>query len=182
MKLLLFFMSGAFMWTLLEYLIHRFLGHQKKGTTPVRREHQQHHAKAHYFSPIYKKVLLAVLFLGASTLITSFIFSFTQGLVFSTGLAGMYFLYEITHRRFHIKDPLIRYGLRMRKHHFYHHFGNPKLNHGVTTAIWDRVFGTFFKADSVKVPSKMAMKWLVNQEAEVKPRYQRHFRVTGSRS
>ncbi|HQD13549.1 MAG TPA: sterol desaturase family protein, partial [Chitinophagales bacterium] len=93
------------------------------------------------------------------------------------GLAGMYFLYEYTHRVFHIREPLIRYGLKMRKHHFYHHFGNPKLNHGVTTAFWDRVFGTYTKPDVVKVPNKLTMVWLKDNRHGLKQKYQRHFKV-----
>jgi 4-hydroxysphinganine ceramide fatty acyl 2-hydroxylase len=89
----------------------------------------------------------------------------------------MYFIYEITHRRFHIKEPLIRYGLRMRKHHFYHHFTNPKINHGVTTAFWDRVFGTFEKTNTIKVPGKMVMTWLQDEDKNLKRKYSRHFYI-----
>lgn len=157
----------------MEYCIHRFLGHLKKGKNIIRKEHQHHHAEADYFAPLHKKLILAILVLSFSTLITGLLFSFTSGFIFSIGLAGMYFIYEISHRRFHIKEPLIRYGLRMRKHHFYHHFGNPTLNHGVTTAIWDRIFGTYRKPDIVNVPGKMAMIWLKNNNSK----YLRHFHI-----
>ncbi len=176
-KGLLFIAAGVITWTLLEYVIHRFLGHMKKGKNPVRLEHQRHHAEAHYFAPMWKKLILATLVLSTSTLLTGLIFTFEMGFLFSLGLAGMYFLYEYTHRVFHIREPLIRYGLKMRKHHFYHHFGNPKLNHGVTTAFWDRVFGTYTKPDVVKVPNKLTMVWLKDNRHGLKQKYQRHFKV-----
>lgn len=173
-KAYIFLVAGVLTWTFLEYIIHRFLGH-KAGKGIIKKEHQQHHAKAHYFAPMYKKMILALIVFTVSTLLVGSIASWLMGAFYSLGLAGMYFIYEITHRRFHVKDPLIKYGLRMRKHHFFHHFGNPKVNHGVTTALWDRVFGTFTKTDMVKVPSKMAMVWLKDEDQELKPKYVPHF-------
>ena len=173
----LFALLGVAFWTFMEYIIHRFLGHQKRGKNIIRQEHLRHHAEAHYFAPLYKKLLLAILVLSTSTLLFGIIFNWLTGFSFSLGLAGMYVIYEVTHRRFHIKDPLLRYGLRMRKHHFYHHFGNPKLNHGVTTAIWDRVFGTFEKTTVIRVPDKIAMNWLRDGQDNLKPRYKRHFQI-----
>lgn len=177
LKSIVFIIAGITTWTLLEYLIHRFLGHQKKGKNIIRKEHKRHHAEADYFAAIYKKLILAILFLSFSTLLTGLLFTFKMGFLFSVGLAGMYFIYEITHRRFHIKEPVIRYGLRMRKHHFYHHFGNPKLNHGVTTAFWDRIFGTFTKTTTIKVPESMTMVWLKDEQQQLKQKYSRHFNI-----
>lgn len=174
---LLFFVSGVIFWTFLEYLIHRFLGHQKKGRNAVRAEHQRHHAEAHYFAPLYKKLLLAIGVLSFSFVLFSLLAGMWNGLSFACGLAGMYLLYEITHRRFHVHEPLIRYGLRMRKHHFAHHFRDPRYNHGVTTAFWDRLFGTYRPVDQIRIPQKMAMMWLTDREHQVKKRYQRHFTI-----
>lgn len=176
-KALLFFFSGVILWTFMEYVIHRFLGHQKRGKNPIRKEHKRHHAEAHYFAPMSKKLILAVLFFSFSTILATLLFSMKEAIYFSSGLAGMYFIYEITHRRFHIKEPLIRYGLKMRKHHFFHHFGNPKVNHGVTTAFWDRLFGTYQYTDMVNVPRQMTMIWLKDEHQQLKKRYYRHFRI-----
>ena len=64
-------------------------------------------------------------------------------------------------RREHTHPGFGAYGRWARRHHFYHHFINAKMNHGVTTPIWDLVFGTYRKADVViEVPSKLAMPWL----------------------
>lgn len=171
----IFALIGIILWTLVEYMTHRFLGHQKKGKQIIKKEHQRHHSEANYFAPIQKKLLLAVFVFSILTLIIGFAFTFQMGVYFSFGFAGMYFIYELTHRRFHIKEPLIRYGLRMRKHHFFHHFGNPSLNHGVTTAFWDRVFRTYQKPQIVRVPKKMTMIWLEDEEKHLKSRYEADF-------
>ena len=168
---------GAFTWTFLEYVIHRFRGHKKNGKGPVRKEHLQHHAKANYFVQLYKKIPIAIAVLVMSAIIVGAIAGLINGLAFAFGLAGMYFIYELTHRAFHVREPFIRYGLKMRKHHFYHHFGNPKNNHGVTTALWDRIFKTYQTVEQVAVPPKMVMQWLLNEEHTVKGKYRDHFRL-----
>ena len=58
----------------------------------------------------------------------------------------------------------------------YHHFHNPKVNHGVTTRFWDRVFGTFECIEKVKVPKSMSMDWLV-EENKIKDKYSKHFHL-----
>ncbi|HWB63527.1 MAG TPA: sterol desaturase family protein [Chitinophagales bacterium] len=174
---IVFALSGIIFWTFLEYIIHRFFGHAKHGQGPIRKEHLMHHAKAHYFAPMYKKGLLALLVLSGSTFIMGLSAGWMNGLLFSTGLAGMYLLYESAHRLYHTHEPLVGYGLKMRKHHFYHHFVNPRYNHGVTTAFWDRLFNTYKASAQVPVPEKMAMPWLIEDETGLKLKYASDFRL-----
>ncbi len=172
---LIFAVAGVVLWTLLEYMIHRFLGHQNKGKHIIKKEHQINNYVSNYFAPKNKKLFWASFLFVFLTISIGLVFTLEMGVFFSFGFAGMYFLYEITHRRYHIKEPLIRYGLRMRKHHFFHHFGNPSLNHGVTTAFWDRVFRTYHKPAIVRVPRKMTMKWLEDEEKQLKSKFKSDF-------
>jgi sterol desaturase/sphingolipid hydroxylase (fatty acid hydroxylase superfamily) len=182
MVFLLFFIAGVFFWTFLEYVIHRFFGHQVHGKNIVKKEHGRHHAEINYFAPLSKKLVLSVIVLVISTFLVGLFFNnLLYGFVFSFGLASMYMLYEITHRRFHVAEPLIRFGLRMRMHHFYHHFMNPSKNHGVTTAFWDRVFGTFEKTEAVYLPGKVVLPWLVDESAEIKDKYRNKFIYRGNK-
>jgi len=87
-----------------------------------------------------------------------------SGLSFVAGLLGFYVTYEVLHYRSHTRPPRGRYGRWLRKHHFYHHFGNPKHNHGVTSPIWDIVFRTHARPDKVRVPRRLAMMWLTDPD------------------
>lgn len=174
MILLTAFITGIVLWTLLEYLMHRFLGHEHKGKNFFKAEHGQHHAKYNYFAPAYKKALLALAVTATLFMLIQAIVSASIALAFLSGFLGMYILYEVTHYRFHIRKPVAKPFIILRKHHFYHHFHNPKTNHGVTSRFWDRVFGTFVPVETVRVPRQMAMQWLLEQE-EVKPDYAGHF-------
>jgi 4-hydroxysphinganine ceramide fatty acyl 2-hydroxylase len=98
---------------------------------------------------------------------------------FVLGFVTMYTLYEATHARFHRREPIAKPFIILRKHHFYHHFHNPKTNHGVTTRFWDRVFGTFVRVEQVNVPKQMSMQWLLEDD-EIKDVYAKHFRFSNS--
>ncbi|MCB9186303.1 MAG: sterol desaturase family protein [Flavobacteriales bacterium] len=174
--MLVSFILGVILWTFLEYVIHRFLGHEHKGRNFFKDEHLIHHRKAHYFAPAYKKMGAAVI-VGLGLFATlNVILNWTIALSFVLGLMGMYCLYEATHARFHRKGPVAKPFIILRKHHFYHHFHQPKLNHGVTTRLWDRVFGTFHRVETVTVPRKMTMEWLMSGE-EIAPAYSGHFQL-----
>ncbi|MFN8237653.1 MAG: hypothetical protein U0T77_05740 [Chitinophagales bacterium] len=123
------------------------------------------------------KRILAALVLSFTTLLTGLIFTFKMGFIFSLGFAGMYFIYEVTHRRFHIREPLIRYGLRMRKHHFYHHFGNPNVNYWCDYRTLGQNIRHFPKTYYCKSSQKVAMTWLKDNNQQLKPKYQRHFNM-----
>lgn len=179
MKLILLLLAGIIFWTFLEYVIHRFLGHKKHGNNLVRKEHLRHHREGHYFSPMYRKIIAAAIVAITIGLSTYFIFGGFGAMFFVIGLIGMYLVYEHIHRVYHVREPFIQYGLKMRKHHFYHHFKNPSLNHGVTTGFWDRVFGTYYSTrnEQIPVPKSLMLQWLESEKQSIKTKFQPHFEV-----
>ena len=156
------FFLGVFFWTILEYTLHRFLGHKKHLKNVFTTEHLRHHREGDYFAPAYKKAIAALLVLAISTLILGLIFNWLSAFTFSFGLSLMYGVYEFLHKRAHTHAPFNFYGRWLRKHHFYHHFKNPKKNHGVTSPVWDIVFGTYVKPEKLRVPQKLVLPWLID--------------------
>lgn len=164
---------GIALWTLAEYLLHRFLGHDKR-TWPnaFAEEHIRHHSQGNYFAPSWKKGLAALGALAVITPLAVWIAGPATGGLFSVAFVGMYVTYEAVHRRCHTHAGLGSYGRFVRRHHFHHHFGNPKSNHGVTSPIWDYVFKTAEPSDHIRVPEKLAMVWLVDdQTGNVRPEF-----------
>ena len=170
------FALGVILWTLIEYLLHRFLGHVHKGRNFFKAEHIQHHAKFEYFAPANKKAISALIGFLFFLLIGIVFIPIFFVIAFLVGFFAMYALYETTHFRFHAKNPIAYPFVILRKHHFYHHFHNPKTNFGVTSRFWDRVFGTFKKPEKVRIPQKMAMTWLL-EENHIKEIYSLDFYI-----
>ena len=184
MSLALSIAFGALAWTLLEYVIHRWLGHDRRfvrGLFGV--QHTAHHSRGDYFGPAWMKVCaaagVAALFIGPS----AWILGWQNGAGFVAGLIGCYAGYELIHRLNHVVAPRSTYGRWARRHHFYHHFHNPKVNHGVTTPLWDVVFGTYVRPTAIHVPTKLAMRWLVDPETgEIHPAHRADFRLRGKQT
>jgi sterol desaturase/sphingolipid hydroxylase (fatty acid hydroxylase superfamily) len=152
---------GAFTWTFLEYGIHRWAGHHKAfRKNPFGVEHVRHHIEGNYFAPSYKKMILAVV-VGALLIWPAMAMAGrVYGVAYVVGLMGFYGVYEIIHRLDHTHPGLGPYGRWLRRHHFYHHFVDARMNHGVTSPLWDLVFDTYRKPCVITVPAKLCMEWL----------------------
>ena len=148
-RLFLLFALGVFIWTFLEYLLHRFLFHiQLPIRSPHVRDvingsHFQHHASPRdrnkiLVHPSYGIVVSALVY----ALIYAICRNAAAALVILTGVWAGFLYYEAVHYRVHFTLSASPFIARQRKVHFYHHFTNNKRCFGVTTPLWDHVFGT----------------------------------------
>lgn len=172
-------LAGVFAWTFAEYALHHWVFHRLKIQTMGRQEHLTHHSKSGYFTPNHLKVKMSVIVFSVIYLVTNFVIDVAQAEIFTLTLALSYAWYERVHRNHHTQAPQSRYGAWLRKHHFIHHFHDARVNHGVTTPFWDMVFGTYRTRDSVKVPRKFAMDWLLDEAGEVKPAFAHDYQTRG---
>ncbi len=152
---------GALTWSFLEYVIHRWLGHDARlRPNPFATEHVRHHGQGNYFAPAYKKALATVAALAIVAPPAIHAAGPVVGGAYAAGLVGFYLAYEVLHRLEHTWAGLGPYGRWARRHHFWHHFGNPARNHGVTSPLWDHVFGTYEAPGLIVVPERLKMRWL----------------------
>ncbi|MEE2787498.1 MAG: sterol desaturase family protein [Myxococcota bacterium] len=160
----LFLGLGVFAWTFIEYAMHNWVGHKLRGKVHFSREHLIHHRQRNYFTPLQKKLpftgivgfgiysgSVAVLGMGA-------------GSYFGLGVIAGYSVYEYIHWSNHMRAPRTAYGRWARRHHFSHHFTDARYNHGVTSPLWDLVFGTYRAPTKIQVPAKFSMPWLVDSQ------------------
>ncbi len=161
---------GAATWTLTEYCVHRWLGHDKRlRPNPFAKEHIRHHVEGDYFAPSWKKAAAALLIFALVLGPAIVIGGLAPGLAYGAGLVGFYLFYELLHRLEHVHAGFGFYGRWARRHHFYHHFVDARFNHGVTSPVWDLVFGTYRTTDKITVPRKLMMPWLGDPETGVRP-------------
>ena len=173
---------GAFIWTFLEYTLHRFAFHERRGANFGSREHLAHHAKRDYTVDTQVLAWIGVLLVGlvAFNLIGRALAGPAVGWSLGIGFVVAYFFYEWVHASAHLWAPRTAYGRWLRRHHFHHHFAEPLRNHGVTSPLWDHVFGTFSASDSVLVPRRLAMRWLLDApDGEVRADFRDDYQVRG---
>lgn len=169
---------GVLLWTLFEYFLHRFGGHANWLGKQVRKEHFTHHATPDYFTPWRRKLLLAAPILGATGALGLLVAGPT-GLAAAVGLAGSWVFYEKLHQATHLRGPRNAYGEWARRHHLHHHFQSPKANHGVTTPLWDIVFGTLERPAMIAVPRRhvRCFAWLLDGDSGIDARYADRYRL-----
>jgi sterol desaturase/sphingolipid hydroxylase (fatty acid hydroxylase superfamily) len=179
MQIIIFFILGVITWPFMEYMLHRFLGHTLKIKTQFKTQHTRHHVETDYFAPNFLKIAAAipvciVLFVSLYFLTGTISYS----VAFTSGFILMYAFYEWTHWTFHTSGPTTRIGKKLRKHHLIHHFHNPKMNHGVTSTIFDLIFKTYIDIPVVKVPKQVSLPWLFEKGSEqIKPAYQEDYQL-----
>lgn len=154
---------GVLSWTLLEYLIHRWMGHDRRyRKTPFGVEHTRHHIEGDYFAPTWKKIIIAAIVAALLCVPAVAVAGSAPGVAYVTGLIGFYGVYEVVHRLLHTHAGVGPYGRWARRHHFTHHFVDARVNHGVTSPIWDFVFRTYRRPGIIKVPPRLRMRWLAD--------------------
>ncbi|MCX2746000.1 sterol desaturase family protein [Mangrovivirga sp. M17] len=136
------FLVGVFVFTLVEYVVHKEVYHAK--TESILKEgHTFHHEYPKQKSflampPIMSVITAVVLFLLFRLILNDYSFSFLAG--FLMAYAGYLVIHAITH----IYKPPKNFLKIWWKHHLVHHY-NDKVNFGVTSPFWDHIFGTVDK-------------------------------------
>ncbi|MHC2251054.1 dihydroceramide fatty acyl 2-hydroxylase [Bradyrhizobium embrapense] len=135
--------AGVAAWTLAEYWIHRAIFHGNNRFAPM---HDMHHRLPRDMIGISSLGTFSAF--AAVWLLACAVAGEDRAAVFVAGVMIGYLAYCAIHVRFHHHGPkakLSRYVAFMNDHHSGHHRGG-KGNFGVTTPIWDFVFGTYRRA------------------------------------
>jgi dihydroceramide fatty acyl 2-hydroxylase len=132
---LLIFGAGVFAWTLLEYIIHGVLAHSHRTfVTPL---HNEHHVDPRAVFAMRAYIPTAIVLI-----VLSIIFGTAPGMIFLFGIVAGFVVYEFVHYRIHFATPSCAVEKRLRARHLAHHVKEPDAIFGVTTRIWDVVFGS----------------------------------------
>ena len=133
------FALGIVGWTLAEYLLHRVLFHHAPILSVI---HERHHDEPQELigTPAWASALVG-LFAVAGPIWA--IVGLDFGIAAVAGLVTGYLWYVFVHYASHHWQPRRdSYLYRVRLRHARHHHLSHKGNFGVTTSLWDRVFGT----------------------------------------
>lgn len=154
----IFLILGALRWTLLEYLLHRFLFHYEGENKILQRIAWTVHG-IHHTQPTVSSRLLTppAASLGVGLVIAFFDWLFFGvilgqgwlGYAFISGTAWGHILYDVIHWSGHFLDIDNKVLRSLRKNHMRHHRTHNK-RYGVSTTLWDHIFGTYPKEESEK--------------------------------
>lgn len=146
--LLLSALAGLFFWTLTEYVLHRFVFHFVPKSKWGLRLHFIFHGVHHDYPndalrlvlPPSVSIPLAIgfFFLFKAIIPVTYLYGFFAGF-----MAG-YLFYDISHYALHHLNFKNAFWKKLKKHHMKHHYQNADKGYGVSSAIWDKVFGSDF--------------------------------------
>lgn len=145
---LLLIIVGVFSWTLIEYVLHRFIfhftAHSDFGKKLIYAAHLSHHedprAINRLFSGLLVSLPVATAYLLLAWIATGSLHATTY---LFTGLTAGYAGYEWLHFQAHHLRPRLRVFRYLRRYHLLHHYQTPQQRFGVTSPLLDVIFGTF---------------------------------------
>ncbi len=141
------FVGAMFFWTFFEYFFHRYINHideyfpdSKIAAEIAFTIHGIHHEYPRdkerlIMPPVPGLIIVGMLFGGYWLLLGKLVYVFMPG--FMTG----YLLYTYVHYSIH-DQPVPSFLNIQYRHHALHHYKYPEKAFGVSTTLWDRVFGT----------------------------------------
>lgn len=157
-RAVLFFLAGIPVWTLVEYLTHRYLLHGRfkrskkwykkwykslanKYLDPLHWEHHERPTDGLHISGELKDLL--PLFVVAVPL--SFIFPFDTAPMLLAGVSQSYLAEEWIHHCIHFYNFRNPYFRHIKGYHLYHHSSaGMEMGYGITSGFWDVIFKSRF--------------------------------------
>jgi 4-hydroxysphinganine ceramide fatty acyl 2-hydroxylase len=143
------FLVGLLSWSLFEYIAHRFLFHLHATGPRAQRfvymMHGIHHEyprdKGRLFMPVIPSITLATIIFFATRLLMGW-----SSLAFFPGFLFGYLCYGSMHYAMHAFAPP-GFLKALWRNHALHHYGAPDKGYGVSSVLWDIIFGTVPKLE-----------------------------------
>ena len=162
-RIALLFFAGLLFWSFFEYLAHRYFFHLTLDGPVFKRiiylVHGNHHEyprdKERIVIPPVPSLLLSSSIFGIMYLILG-----QNALAFFPGFILGYLLYMALHYAIHTIAPPFKWMKPLWRNHHLHHYKDEHQGFGVSSLLWDNLFGTAFdlsknEEDKEKVKSLM---------------------------
>jgi 4-hydroxysphinganine ceramide fatty acyl 2-hydroxylase len=143
------FILGLFIWTFVEYIMHRFVFHYMPADKPwALRIHFIFHGVHHDYPSDAKRLVLppsvsiplatGFYFLFKAILPANDVFGFFPGFILG------YLIYDISHYAIHHFNFKGNLWKKIKQHHMLHHYQDPGKGYGVSSPLWDKIFRSDF--------------------------------------
>lgn len=143
-----YFLLGIVVWTITEYIMHRFVFHYEPPGKLGKRLHFIFHGVHHDYPNDSKRLVMPPSVSIPLALLFYFGFKFILGTAlvapFFSGFLVGYLFYDMLHYAVHHVNSNNKIFMALKTHHLKHHFKEPDLGYGVSSPLWDVVVGTTF--------------------------------------
>ena len=137
--------GGFFAFTLVEYLMHRYLYHMLPTNKVKDKIQYTIHGVHHDYPKDKDRLALPPFVTGLYAVILYYVFTFIMGdyaLYFLPGFLVGYALYLGVHYVVHAYQPPKNFLKFLWVNHAIHHYKDPDVAFGVSLPLWDYIFGT----------------------------------------
>ena len=143
-----FLLLGIFVWSLTEYLLHRFVFHFVPKSKWGLRMHFIFHGVHHDYPNDTKRLVLPPSVSVPLAFLFYFLFSFILTeehlYAFFPGFVAGYLFYDISHYALHHFNFKGNVWKKLKKHHMLHHYSDASKGYGVSSPLWDKIFSSDF--------------------------------------
>ena len=149
LNFVLYFLIGLIVWTLTEYVMHRFIFHFQPSSEFGKKMHFIFHGVHHDYPRDKKRLVLPPSV--SIPLAALFYYMFSQFLshqllvAFFPGFLLGYLIYDMLHYAMHhynFKSGIMK---KVKQHHMVHHYDEPTKGYGVSSSLWDIILRTGFE-------------------------------------
>lgn len=140
------FVVGILITTLLEYCLHRFVFHREFAGEKGRLRHFLLHGYHHEFPNDPMRLVLPPIGIWPVAVLVGVLWRLVFGAYWwpiFAGTAAGYIAYDWTHYYTHHFRPKRGLGKWLKRYHMLHHHDSPHHRYGITSPLWDLVFGTY---------------------------------------
>jgi sterol desaturase/sphingolipid hydroxylase (fatty acid hydroxylase superfamily) len=140
------FLAGLLIWTLVEYLLHRFLFHMHARNDDEKLRAFLIHGYHHDFPDDEMRLVMPPMVswpLAVGWSLAYYLLFKQYWAPMIAGSAFGYVSYDWIHYYTHHGRPTGGVGKWLRKYHMKHHFKDGDAWYGVSSPLWDFVFGTY---------------------------------------
>ena len=147
-KISILLILGFLSWGVVEYVLHRFIFHLDarliSGRKFVYAAHLSHHENPKETDDLFASMQISAPLAAAYWLLAwAVLGTWRAASYLFIGLIFGYFCYEWLHFQAHHRRPRLPLFRYLKKYHLLHHYRTPGLRFGVTSPIFDRLFGSF---------------------------------------
>jgi len=151
--------SGVICFTLVEYLVHRFIFHFHAVTEKEMELQYNIHGVHHEFPRDKDRLVMPPVLSVVLATVFYFLFHFLfgpSGMIFFSGFLAGYSLYLVLHYAVHATKPPKNFLKFFWSHHSLHHYASVHSAFSVSFPLWDYLFGTMpDKQERARVGKKL---------------------------